>query len=193
MTVLTTENGLEMARKYNNFVHEISERLKAGTTVDEVMQKGKHLFSDDSNYLRHTSRKTGQIYRLKSFLPQQTRFKAPVDVKTYDGDGLPKRILRSILDLINESDPPFSNSDDDEGIFTQLSDDEKLELINKHGFTAKEILAKYNDTYQEENHTIKWGALNKELTYLKNLAKLEKTDEGSWRAKNLKVLTQECS
>eukprot|EP00797_Seminavis_robusta_P025672 Sro451_g145690.2 (110) ;mRNA; r:25543-25872 len=65
---------------------------------------------------------------------------------------------------------------------------ETFENINKKGFTGKQILTKYNSTYQDGAHTLKSNILNTELTQLKNQAKIEKIENGRWRAKNLRAL-----
>ena len=99
------------------------------------------------------------------------------------------RIMRAVVDLVKES-----RLDTERDTEKAEEDWEKdWEEINERGFPVKAIMCKYNSTYQDlEQHTIKRAALNKELTQLKQKAKIEKTEDGRWRAKNFKVLTKEC-
>ncbi|CAB9510755.1 expressed unknown protein [Seminavis robusta] len=238
VTVLTLKNDFSMAHKYTKFVSEVSQRLKTGATVAEVMSDGKKLFSDAANYLLHTNRKTGQIKGHKHLLPEQRMFEDPIeddsgddsgdDSADYSHEDTSKRILRALLDLIHDSLPvdfetlpngkdrsdgdghasigmksTDASVDESVKVVVKLENEagggsmddnsdqenqETFENINKKGFTGKQILTKYNSTYQDGAHTLKSNILNTELTQLKNQAKIEKIENGRWRAKNLRAL-----
>ena len=178
------------------------------------MSDSTRKFKDSSNYLRFTNRKTGQIKRLKELLPGQDKFETPVDCDTnYKATDVRFRILRAVYDLLKESEgealavDPLAVGDKEprEAVIYDLTadsgdEDEKgddvvdhredamLEEINKQGFTEKQIRLKYNDTYQDDGHTIESKLLSRTLTLLKSEAHMEKMDGGKWRAKNVKVL-----
>jgi hypothetical protein len=197
VTVLLSYNDLQMARKYTNFVHEVSERLRGGVSLQQLLSDTKEKFKDESNFLRHTNRKTGQIKRLKDSLPGQHQFEDPTscDERVTDEGPIIKRILRAVRDLVRDtcSDERTEELRTAEGGIAE--DEDALKEINKRGFTSKEILAKYNNLYYQgdHNHTIKMASLNRKLTLLKNQAKLEKLDTGRWRAKNWKALEMDVS
>lgn len=72
VTVLVPKQDLQMAVRYGNFVHEVSERAKSGkTTAKAILQDAKEKFEDSSNYLRFSNRKTGQMKGLEEYLPDQ--------------------------------------------------------------------------------------------------------------------------
>ena len=205
-----------MYLQYSNFVHEVAERVErdeSGKSLEQILADQTRKFKDSSNYLRYTNRKTGQIKRLKNLLPGQEKFETPVDCDTkYEATDVRFRILRAVYDLLKESEvdalPVYPLAVEDKGPTEAVidltadsgdeeekdedvvdrHDDSMLEETNKHGFTEKQIRLKYNDTYQDNGHTIESKLLSKTLNLLKSEAHLEKTDSGKWRAKNVKVL-----
>ena len=184
--------------------------------MEHILADSAKKFKDSSNYLRFTNRKTGQIKRLKTLLPDQDQFEAPEDCDDIDfgANDVSPRILRAVYDLLKESivvypktmidgkhltdeviDFATSIEDSDDDAAAEADEDDEvgrynsmLEETNKRGFSEKQIRSKYNDTYQDDGHTIKAALLTKTLNQLKSEARLEKTDDGKWRAKNVKAL-----
>jgi hypothetical protein len=129
-----------------------------------------------------------------------------------------RRVMRAIYDLLHEGDAaaPRANGNDDvpseepgtagdeEGGLEdgEAQTDKKffatLEVVNRSGFSTRQIMEQYNDTFQDDDciRTVTAPVLNRALTMLKNkYVILEQTDETKrWRAKNVGIfIKQVCS
>ena len=161
-------------------------------------------FTDKANFLRHSNRKNGQ-WDMTHRMPDQEHFEDPEDD---DGDGsfddgddntkIVMRVKRAVYDLVHDrrdsgalesldADNVVSDSDDD----TKNALESQLRETNKCGFTKRDILRMYNNTFQENLHTITAVLLHCVLHQLKDEAKLEKFESDRWRAKNWTTFKKE--
>jgi hypothetical protein len=203
VTVLAPKRDLKMAQRYTNFVHEVSQKLTSGeASTESVMKDGMNRFTDSANYIRFSNRKTGQMKGLQIHLPDQdTHFEDPDDDEsvvesTVLSESIVHRVKSSVFYLVTETETELSWSSDEDDSSRPVErlddDDSKWKKINAKGFTISQIQDKYNDTFQEDGHSIKRGELTKILNQLKSEARLEKTHNGGWRAKNWVELRIDC-
>lgn len=182
VTVLTHKDDLKMARKYINFLDEIHKRLHQGETVEGALTGATGKFPDSANFLRHaTKRRIGQRKNLKAHLDGDELFEEAedsddddIDVSDEDSfvgelakkeryweDTVAQRVLKSVVDLKEE--------------------DRKFEC------TKKQILEKFNDTYQDDNFRMSNDVILKILDAYEADSVLEKLEVGvcpRWTAVN---------
>jgi len=144
VTVLTSKDDFNGAKKYIKFLDLLHDRLEQGESPEEAITGAKGKFPDSANFLRHfDKRRIGQRKNLKAHLNEEDLFEEPVDdddddeyshgtvfegdhakQQRYWNDNVAQRVLRSFLDL-KEEDREFS-------------------------CTVKQIITKFNDTYQDD-------------------------------------------
>jgi hypothetical protein len=196
VTVLTARNDFAMTKKYYNFIDDISERLtiEGITAFDEAISDERELFADSSNYFRHSNRKTGQNKNLKNYIPDQSRFEDPLESDSdddefeVDDEKMEPRVMIAIHDLVLAK-VQADNPDDPRAGDCDL---QQLKSANEVGCNLKDIINKYNEIHIEFGHTVKSSAIRKELTSLKEKAKIEKVaGKELWKAKNWAAFSKE--
>jgi hypothetical protein len=180
---------------------------------------------DSCNYKRHSGRKTGQVESLKNLLPDQSTFDVPdelgsddevffdhaddnsnadnaedtVENRSFCNVQILKRVMRAIYDLLHEGGVPSIEGRtppvDDDDLANGRDIQSTMDTINRAGFSTRQIMEKYNDTFQDDCiQTIQLKVLNKALARLRNKKIVELTDTTKryWRATNVRIFLMQC-
>lgn len=135
VTFLMESRDYTVVKKHVSYVQEIQRRLDRGESLDEAMRGSKQKLPDDTNYIRHTSRKTGQ--RAKKY-----------DIgKYHHRDSFEEPSGDQESDLIVKE--KYFNVEIAQKVMFILCDLKTKEVAPNSSFAAEDISDAYNDVFDD--------------------------------------------